>query len=200
MEIADETRMLARPGGRTRRAETEMTFEYTGRHVEVTPAIRRHVEEQFKKLNNIFNGTEPRVHVILEVEKNRQIGEVIVHWREHTLTATDTNADMYMALNRAVDKIEKQAIKLKKRIIDRKQHARKTSVVAPNPDGQLQATPPPVRIIAARRYAVKPMTAEEAALELSGRADQFVVFRDADTNRLGVLYKRQDGNFGLIEP
>lgn len=177
-----------------------MTFEYTGRHVEVTPAIRRHVEEQFKKLNNIFNGTEPRVHVILEVEKNRQIGEIIVHWREHTLAAKDTNADMYMALTRAVDKIEKQAVRVKKRIIDRKQHARKTSAVAPNPDGQLEATPPPARIIAARRYAVKPMTAEEAAMELSSRTDQFVVFRDADTDRLGVLYKRQDGNFGLIEP
>lgn len=177
-----------------------MTFEYTGRHVEVTPAIRRHVEDQFKKLSNIFNGTEPRVHVILEVEKNRQIGEIIVHWREHTVTAKDTNADMYMALSRAVDKIEKQAVKLKKRMIDRKHHARKTSTVAPNPDGQLEATPPPVRIIPARRYAVKPMTAEEAALDLSGRNDQFVVFRDADTERLGVLYKRQDGNFGLIEP
>jgi putative sigma-54 modulation protein len=177
-----------------------MKFEYTGRHIEVTPAIRRHVEEQFKKLNHIFNGTEPRVHVILEVQKNRQIGELIVHWRDHTLTATDTNADMYMALSRAVGKIEKQALKLKKRTIDRKQHARKTSVVAPNPDGNIQATPPPVRIIAARRYSVKPMTAEEAALDLSGRKEQFVVFRDADTNRLGVLYKRQDGNFGLIEP
>jgi len=177
-----------------------MTFEYTGRHVEVTPAIRRHVEEQFKKLDNIFNGTEPRVHVILEVQKNRQIGEVIVYWRDHTLTASDTNADMYMALSRAVGKIEKQALKLKKRIIDRKQHARKTSSVAPNPDGQLQATPPPVRIIPARRYSVKPMTAEEAALEITDRTDQFVVFRDSDTNRLGVLYKRRDGNFGLIEP
>ncbi|HEV8590410.1 MAG TPA: ribosome-associated translation inhibitor RaiA [Pyrinomonadaceae bacterium] len=177
-----------------------MTFEYTGRHVEVTPAIRRHVEEQFKKLDNIFNGTEPRVHVILEVQKNRQIGEVIVYWRDHTLTASDTNADMYMALSRAVGKIEKQALKLKKRIIDRKQHARKTSAVAPNPDGQLQATPPPVRIIPARRYSVKPMTAEEAALEITDRTDQFVVFRDSDTNRLGVLYKRRDGNFGLIEP
>lgn len=177
-----------------------MTFEYTGRHVEVTPAIRRHVEEQFKTLSNIFNGTEPRVHVILEVEKNRQIGEIVIHWLDHTLTAKDTNADMYMALSRAVAKLEKQALKLKKRIIDRKQHAPKTSVVAPNPDGQLEATPPPVRIIAARRYAVKPMTAEEAALELSGRTDQFLVFRDADTDRLGVLYKRQDGNFGLIEP
>ena len=177
-----------------------MTFEYTGRHVEVTPAIRRHVEEQFRKLEHVLNGTNARVHIILEVEKSRQTGEIIVHWRDHTLTATDTNADMYMALSRAVGKIEKQALKLKKKIIDRKQGARKTSVVAPNPDGQLQATPPPARIIPARRYNVKPMTAEEAALGLSARTDHFVVFRDADTNRVGVLYKRQDGNFGLIEP
>ena len=72
--------------------------------------------------------------------------------------------------------------------------------MAPQPDGQLEATPRPPRIIAARRYAVKPMTAEEAALRLSEETDQFVVFRDADTDRLGVLYKRKDGNFGLIEP
>ena len=177
-----------------------MRFEYTGRHVEVTPAIRRHVQEQFRKLEHIFNRTNARVHVILAVEKNRQTGEVVVNWRDHTLTATDTNADMYMALNRAVEKIEKQALKLKKKIIDRKHSARKASAVAPNPDGQVQASPPPVRIIAARRYNVKPMTAEEAALDLSAGTDHFVVFRDADTNRVGVLYKRQDGNFGLIEP
>ena len=177
-----------------------MRFEYTGRHVEVTPAIRRHVQEQFSKLEHIFNGTNARVHVILEVEKNRQTGEVVVHWRDHTLTATDTNADMYMALSRAVAKIEKQALKLKKKIIDRKHGARKTSAMAPTPDGQVQATPPPVRIIAARRYNVKPMTAEEAVLDLSAGTDHFVVFRDADTSRVGVLYKRQDGNFGLIEP
>jgi len=177
-----------------------MTFEYTGRHVEVTPAIRTHVEEQFKKLAHVFNGSHARAHVILTVEKNRQTGEVIVHVRDHTLTATDTNADMYMALSRAIGKIEKQALKLRKKIIDRKHNGPKTSAVAANPDGQISATPPPVRIVNARRYNVKPMTAEEAALELSGGADHFVVFRDADTNRVGVLYKRQDGNFGLIEP
>jgi len=177
-----------------------MTFEYTGRHVEVTPAIRRHVAEQFKKLEHVFDGVEARAHVIVTVEKNRQTGEVIVHWRDHTLTAKDTNADMYMALSRAISKIEKQAIKLKKKIIDRKHSSPKTSVAVADPGGQLKAAPLPVRIINARRYSVKPMTAEEAALELSDRTDQFVVFRDADTNRVGVLYRRQDGNFGLIEP
>ena len=177
-----------------------MTFEYTGRHVEVTPAIRSHVEEQFRKLNNIFNGTEPVVHVIVEVEKNRQIGEIVVYWRDHTLTAKDTNADMYMALSRAVGKIEKQALKIKKKIIDRKHSSPKTSSAAPAPDGQVTAAPAPVKIINASRYSVKPMTAEEAAMDLSAKQDHFIVFRDADTSRVGVLYKRQDGNFGLIEP
>ena len=64
----------------------------------------------------------------------------------------------------------------------------------------MEASPPTPRIVNARRYAVKPMTAEEAAMSLSGVSDQFVVFRDADTNRVGVLYKRKDGNFGLIQP
>jgi len=178
-----------------------MKFEYTGRHVEVSPGIRRHVEEHFKKLDHIFNGdTTLSTHIIIDVEKNRQIGEIIVYWREHTLTAKDTNADMYMALTRAMAKIEKQAVKLKKKIIDRTQSGRPTSQVAPQPDGNLEATPPPPRIIPARRYAVKPMTAEEAALQLSDEADHFLVFRDADTSRLGVIYKRNDGNYGLIEP
>ena len=178
-----------------------MDFEYTGRHIDVTPALRAHVEDHFKKIEHIFSDTTARAHVIIEVQKNRQIGEVLVHWRDYTLTATDTNADMYMALTRAIAKIEKQAIKLKKKIIDRKQGAKRTSAVAPQPDGQqLEASPATPRIVNARRYAVKPMTAEEAAMRLSGEADQFVVFRDADTNRVGVLYKRRDGNFGLIEP
>jgi len=177
-----------------------MRFEYTGRHVDVSPAIRRHVEEHFKKLDHIFNDSTLSTHVIIEVEKNRQIAEIIVSWRDYTLTAKDTNADMYMALTRAMAKIEKQGLKLKKKIIDRKQGARPTARVAPEPDGHLEATPQPPRIIAARRYSVKPMTAEEAALRLSGEPDQFLVFRDADTERLGVLYKRKDGNYGLIEP
>jgi putative sigma-54 modulation protein len=177
-----------------------MRFEYTGRHLDVTPAIRKHVEAYFKKLDHVFNGTTAWTHVIIAVEKNRQIAEVIVHWRDHTLTAKDINADMYMALTRAIGKIETQALKLKQKKIDRKQGARRTAAMAPEPGGRLEATPRPPRIIAARRYSVKPMTAEEASLRLSGEQDQFVVFRDADTDRLGVLYKRKDGNFGLIEP
>ncbi|HEX8473448.1 MAG TPA: ribosome-associated translation inhibitor RaiA [Pyrinomonadaceae bacterium] len=188
-----------------------MRVEYTGRHLDVTPAIRAHVEEHFRKLDELFDGSSSAsAHVIIEVNKNRHIGEVLVHWREHTLTASDTNVDMYQALTRAIAKIEKQAIRLKKKIIERKQGATPLSALAPQEDvpidGQRDGSNSDAsgdntgRIIPARRYRVKPMTAEEAALQLSGEDDQFLVFRDADTNRISVLYKRNDGNFGLIQP
>jgi putative sigma-54 modulation protein len=181
-----------------------MKFEYTGRHVEVTQAIRRHVEEHFGKLDQIFDDSTASAHIIIEVEKNRHVGEVLLHWREHTLTARDVNADMYQALSRAISKIEKQAVKLKKKIIDRKQSAQPLSSLAPDNGGSEEADDTPVpaegRIISARRYAVKPMTPEEAVIRLGEDSNQFILFRDADTDRLSVLYKRKDGNFGLIQP
>ena len=188
-----------------------MDFEYTGRHIDVTPALRAHVEEHFGKIESMFeNASTARVHVIIDVVKNRHIAEILFHWREHTLTAKDTNADMYQALTRCVDKIEKQALKLKKKIIERRQDAVPLSAVAPDTspadtgtasgtgaDAGAERQP---RIIAARRYKVKPMTAEEAVMSLADDGDQFVVFRDSDTDRLSVLYKRKDGNYGLIQP
>ncbi|HEX5708056.1 MAG TPA: ribosome-associated translation inhibitor RaiA [Pyrinomonadaceae bacterium] len=178
-------------------------FEFTGRHVDVTPAIRRHVREHFGKVEHLFDGsTTARAHVIIDVVKNRQTAEILLHWRDHTLTATDTNADMYQALSRAITKIEKQAVKLKKKIIERKQSATPLSALAPD-DGQLAASAPAPtgpRIINARGYRVKPMTAEEAALTVAEDTNQFIVFRDSETNRLSVLYKRKDGNYGLIQP
>jgi putative sigma-54 modulation protein len=74
------------------------------------------------------------------------------------------------------------------------------SEVAPVPGGAIEAAPAAPRIIPARRYRVKPMTPEEAAILLADSDDRFIVFRDAETNRVGVLYHRQDGNYGLIEP
>jgi putative sigma-54 modulation protein len=182
-----------------------MDFEYTGRHIDVTPALRAHVEEHFGKIGTLFeNATTARAHVVIDVVKNRHIAEILFHWREHTLTAKDTNADMYQALTRCIDKIEKQALKLKKKLVERKQTATPMSAVAPDTappaaaaDDGASARP---RIIAARRYRVKPMTAEEAVMSLADDGDQFVVFRDSDTDRLSVLYKRKDGNYGLIQP
>ena len=179
-----------------------MQIEFTGRHMEVTPAIRAHVEEHFRKIDQIFDGSSTaNAHVIIDVVKNRHRGEVIVHWRGHTMTANDTNDDMYQALTRAIDKIEKQAVKLKKKIVERKKGAPPLATLAPDGDA-VEAPPRRVgRIVNARRYPVKPMTPDEAALQLSGQQDeQFIVFCDSDTERVSVLYKRRDGNYGLIQP
>ncbi len=183
-----------------------MRFEYTGRHIDVTPAIRSHVEEHFQKIDHIFqDSSTASAHVIIQVNKNRHIAEILLHWRDLTLTATDTNADMYQALTRAIDKIEKQVLKMKKKMIDRKQGATPLSALAPQDtttaasDGEASARPAP-RIVNARGYRVKPMTAEEAAMSLSDDTNQFLVFRDSDTSRISVLFKRKDGNFGLIQP
>ena len=183
-----------------------MQFEYTGRHVEVTPSIRTHVEEHFGKLDHIFESSSTaRAHVVIDVAKNRHIAEIILTWRDHTLTATDTNADMYQALTRVISNIEKQALKLKKKIIERKQGATPLSALTPEPAGAEETAtdnqpPGQPRIVNARGYRVKPMTAEEAALSLSEDSNQFLVFRDADNDRVSVLYKRKDGNYGLIQP
>jgi putative sigma-54 modulation protein len=178
-----------------------MKFEYTGRHVDVTPAIRRHVEEHFSKIDAIFDDSTAAAHVIIEVEKNRHKGEILLHWRGESLTAIDVNADMYQALTRAIAKIEKQALKLKKKLIDRRQGAQSLGTLAPDDGSSVEAAPRPAgRIVSARRYPVKPMTAEEAALSLSGEDNQFIVFRDSDSQRVSVLYKRKDGNYGLIAP
>src|SRR4029078_1772859 len=131
-----------------------MKFEYTGRHIDVTPTIRTHVKDYFKKLEHLFYGSQAQAHIVIGVEKNRQNAEVLVHWRDHTLTAKHTDGDMYQALSRAIDKIEAQAVKLKTNIVKHKGRPRLAELA---PGNNVEATPRAPRIIAARRYAIKPM-------------------------------------------
>lgn len=186
-----------------------MKFEYTGRHIDVTPALRAHVENHFEKLAHLFdgnNGGDRRAHVIIEVlERGRHRSEIIVQWHDQTLTATTSVADMYQSLTQTIDKIEKQALKLKNKIKDKHQKAVKVTTIIPpaadvppaETDDGAAASP---QIVVSTNYAVKPMTEEEAVLQLQGEKNQFIVFRNAETEQVSVLYKRDDGNFGLIEP
>jgi putative sigma-54 modulation protein len=176
-----------------------MKFEYSGRHIEVTPALRAHVENQFEKIMHVF-GTKPmKVHVIIEVERGRHRSEIIANWRNDTLTANTANSDMYKSLSLSISKIEKQALKLKNKVIDRSHKAKKTGEVAPKLD-DAKLEPVTNRIIAERRYAVKPISPKEAAFALKGNRKSFLVFRNAETGQVSVIFKRDDGNFGLIEP
>jgi len=176
-----------------------MKFEYSGRHIEVTPALKSHVEEHFKRIEHIFGRWPVRAHVIIEVERGRHRSEIIVNWRNDVLTATTRNSDMYKSLSESIDKIEKQALKLKNKVIDRSHKATKVGAVADV--AELRPAPAGPRIINERRYPVKPMTAEEAALMINGDGrNGFLVFRNSETSGLAVIYRRKDGNYGLIEP
>lgn len=176
-----------------------MKFEYTGRHIEVTPALRSHVEEQFGRINHLFDGNHTKAHVIIEVERGRHRSEIIVNYRNEVLTANSSLSDMYQSLSKTIDKIEKQARRLKNKIIDKSHKAKKVSVVVADTN-EVPPEPPAPRIINVRRYAVKPMTAEEAAIRLKDEENQFLVFRNAESGRVSVIYRRGDGDYGLIEP
>ncbi|HKX84959.1 MAG TPA: ribosome-associated translation inhibitor RaiA [Pyrinomonadaceae bacterium] len=176
-----------------------MKFEYTGRHIDVTPALRVHVEEHFKRIDHLFNGKPAKAHVIIEVERGRHRSEIIVKWRNDVLTATTRLNDMYQSLSQSIDKIEKQALKLKNKVIDKSHRAKRASTIAQR-NTEVRPAPPSPRIIKTRRYAVKPMNDDEAVSMLAAEENSFLVFRNAQSSRVSVIYKRKDGNFGLIEP
>lgn len=176
-----------------------MKYEYTGRHIEVTPALRSHVENHFEKLSHLFEGNNTKAHIIIEVEKGRHRSEIIVKWRDHVLTANSTVSDMYKSLTTTIDKIGKQALRLKNKVIDKHHKATKISTITANKD-EVNPEPKSPKIVNVKRYTVKPMTAEEAVISLNGDENQFVVFRDSETERISVIYKRKDGNYGLIQP
>jgi putative sigma-54 modulation protein len=177
-----------------------MKIEFTGRNFTVSPAIKKHTLEHFTKLDPILNGTT-KAHVILSVEKHhRHVAEVVLHWKDHELTSNADTTDMYVSVSQAINRLHRQAQKLKGKIIDRKHHAVAAKLVAPSPQPEVTPAANAPRIIRSRRYSVKPMTPEEAMLLVANNSEQFLVFRNAETDRIGVMYKRKDGNFGLIEP
>ncbi len=189
-----------------------MRLEFTGRHIEVTPALKEHARSHFEKIEDLFAGKNPKVHVIIEVERGRHRAEAVVNWRNDTLTATATNSDMYRSLSLVVGKIEKQARRLKEKVIDRAHKAKKTALVAArrssgkhSPAGKASApAPAPAaadgpRIVRTKRYNVKQLTPDEAAKQLAKDRSGFVLFRDRNSDNLSLMFKRTDGDIGLIE-
>ncbi len=178
-----------------------MKIEFTGRQTEVPPAVRRVAERKLAKLGRLLPSLT-RAHVTLSAERHRQVAEVSVHSRRLDLAAIEATPDAASSVANAIEKLLRQAEKQRTRIRERKGGASpRLSPLAeappPNGDGGEPSAP---RVIRARRAAVKPMTLEEAALEMDGRADGVLVFRDAATERVNVLFRRKDGNLGLIEP
>jgi putative sigma-54 modulation protein len=177
-----------------------MKIEFTGRQTEVPAEIRRLAERKLGKLAKVLPGIT-RAHVILAVDKHRQIAEVSIHSRRLQLTAEEETSDLGLSLSTVIDKLTRQAQRQLGRWRERKRRGpgRGTGLRS-GPPGSVYGGEPGPRVIRSRRFPVKPMTLDEAALEVGSRDEGFLVFRDAATERVSVLYKRKDGNLGLIEP
>ncbi len=179
-----------------------MQIEYTGRQTEVSEKLRTLAERKLRKLAKTLRGIT-HVHVILTADKHRQIAEVAIQSRHLTLTATEETSDMPVSLATVVDKLVRQAQRHMGKLRERKRKAPARSKarwpgVAASGDGGGQESRP--RVIRTRRSSLKPMTVEEAMLEVESSDDGFLVFKDASTERTNVLFRRKDGNLGLIEP
>lgn len=189
-----------------------MRLELTGRHLAITPALRKLVEQRLSQILRMLNDSAVSAQVVLTREKSRYQAEVTLHARgEHFLHAASTGHDVAVAVNAAAAKIDRQVEKLRGKWNGRKRRGSSAGRGGPLTgsgfDGSQAAVPieagldaRQIRIIRARRYAVKPMSIDEAALEVTGRADAFLVFRNAATDTINVLFRRPDGNLGLIEP
>ena len=178
-----------------------MRVEYTGRHMDVPDSVRRLGDRKLPKLAKHLRGITD-VHVILTADKHRHTAEVTVHSPHGDLAATAVSSDIGVSLSTVMDKLIRQAERRVGKLRVRKGggRSRATSVrtaAAPASAPRPESGP---RVIRSRRFAVKPMTIEEAALAIGASPEGVLVFRDASTERVSVLYKRKDGNLGLIEP
>jgi putative sigma-54 modulation protein len=179
-----------------------MRLELTGRHVEITPDLRKQVEKKLAKLDRLLKGGIVSVQAVLTLEKYRHKSEVTVHARgENFLHGLGDTNSWETSINDAIEKIAQQLQKLKGKWQERKRRAtpaRVVSIAAAEPPAPPE--PKPRRVRRVPRYPVKPMTIEEAALSVDAGDDAFLVFRNATTDSINVVYRRKDGHLGLIEP
>jgi putative sigma-54 modulation protein len=173
-----------------------MRLDITGRHVEITTPLRQLIDRRLAKLSRLLNDSAISATVVLTKEKYRHLAEIVIHARgDHTLRGIGVGNAWHLSLRQASEKIEQQAQKLKSKWAERKRRGNGTRTVGPT---AVEASP--ARVVRASRYAVKPMSVEDAALRVESGPDTFLVFRNSDTDTVSILYRRKDGNLGLIEP
>jgi putative sigma-54 modulation protein len=196
-----------------------MKLEITGRHVAVTPALKTFTAEKLAKLGRWIDDLA-EIHVVLTVEKHRHIAEIIAHGNHLKLSAREVTADMYTSIGECLEKLERQARKQKeKHTTKRRRSPAPASLAVPEPGpepprrARRRRARPGVgarasrldgdglpRIVRSQTFSKKPMSVEEAALQVSQSDIEFVVFRNERSEEVNVLYRRKDGSLGLIEP
>ncbi|MBI3081002.1 MAG: ribosome-associated translation inhibitor RaiA [candidate division NC10 bacterium] len=183
-----------------------MQLSITGRNLEVTEALRNYAAEKLGKVKKFLDAVTA-AHVILSVEKYRQIAEVTLRVRDLTIRAEESTPDMYSSLDLVVDKIERQIRRYKGRIVRhwarggergiREGGGRRASGAPPAQEPEEESAP---RVVKVKRFAMKPATVDEAILQMNLLGHTFFVFQNALSEQVNVLYRRHDGQYGLIEP
>ena len=179
-----------------------MEIVVTGRHLEVTPAIRDYAAKKIDHIGIDF----PRgisAHVILEVDKHRHIAELVMVCGNHvTIEATDVSEDLYASIDQVVDKVARQLRKFKTKMQNHR--PRKAGVRHVHEEvltHDLHEAHGETRVVHTQQLEVKPMFVDEAVLQLEmSERNQFLVFLNADTEKVNVIYRRKRGDFGLIQP
>ena len=185
-----------------------MRLDITGRHVEITAPLRQLIERRLARVERLLNDSAVSASVTLTQEKYRRRTEIVVYVRgDHTMRGLGEANAWTLSIRQATDKVEQQAKRVKSKWAERKRTAPRRRVPAagrPDTAGSVAAVQGPdeaaPRVIRARRYAVKPMSIEDAALRVAETDEAFLVFRNADSDAVSILYRRKDGNLGLIEP
>lgn len=178
-----------------------MKITFTGRQVELAPAQLKKIEARFAKVGKLLDGREQtEAHVILSLERHLHQAEITVNYHNHSMVGADSNVDLFTAIHAAVEKLEKQAIKVRAKWRDTQRAPRRDTVAAQASAPVEPAEPETAReVFRVNHYDQrKPMTLEEAILEMEKGGD-YLVYRDSESDGVAVLIRRRDGNFDLIE-
>ena len=168
------------------------------RNVEVSDGLRDHVEKKIGKLEKFFDQVQ-EAQVTLSVEKERHIVEVTVPVNGMILRGQEESNDMYASVDMVVDKLEKQIDKYKTRLFKRFRGNGVKNKFAPEM-AQPQEDSEEGRVVKVKRFIVKPMVVDEAIMQMNLIGHDFFVFFNSESEDVNVVYKRKDGNYGLIEP
>ncbi len=186
-----------------------MRVSIAGRHLEMTDALKSHVEERLDKVRAHFDKVID-VDVVLTVEKHRHIAEVTVHANGVRIHGKESSGDMYASVDMVIEKIDRQILKFKDRNHRFQPRKGKVAVLPANEisaaveaereEVAVATEPAGPRAVVREPLSMKPMNVDEAILQLEISNDSFLVFSNSDTQQVNVLYVKDDGTFGLIEP
>ncbi len=178
-----------------------MNINVRGKNIEATPALVDYAQKKLGKLEKHFDKTTD-VQVVLSVIKEEHIIEVTLNLNGLILRGEESTGDMYASIDMVVDKLERQVKKYKTRMNKslryRGVRAINEKQAAIEAEERLEDDAP--QVVRTKRFTLKPMSVEEAILQMDLLGHNFFVFTNAETDGVNVVYRRKDGNYGLIEP